>query len=411
MRALLGGDQAFEVFGEAVAQLFEERSKDRSLRINLLKGLDAQQVANFGLSLKPISWCPNGFMASLDALEPSSSHPLLSSGALFVQEAGAMEAVEWLNPKPGELVLDLCAAPGAKSTQILEKLAGQGWLVCNEPVRSRAEKLSALTARHGAINSSVYAMAPERIAATFGRVFDAILVDAPCSGESLFAKREERRFDVRDSEVMGCARRQITILGYAAEMLKAGGRLVYSTCTYSEQENEAVVQAFLEMHPSFCLEKSARRWPHIDHVPGGYTVLLVNQSSADNQNPTRSSWAKNEGLVRHGPVMWNGELDVYLAAMVEPRYSDLRAIGSSLGGLNDYFEGSVEAYRELNLILNSNSVELDLNQARTFAQGHAQPLAAPQRGLGLATFRGMRLGPFKAVEGRLNNLFPKILRV
>jgi len=144
----------------------------------------------FGFQVEaPTSWCERGFFISAGTSSKLGSHPLTGAGLLYLQEPGAMEAVEWLDPQPGELILDLCAAPGGKSTQIAEKLGGKGWLVANDPVQARAERLEALLARHGALNSSVYSLDPTSMAENFSACFDRVLVDAPCSGESLFAKR------------------------------------------------------------------------------------------------------------------------------------------------------------------------------------------------------------------------------
>ena len=140
-----------------------------------------------------------------------------------------MAPVSALSPRPGECVLDLCAAPGGKSTQIAAALAGEGLLVSNEPVPSRAKILSRNIERMGVPNALVVSAQPEALAARWGVLFDAVLVDAPCSGEGMFRRHPETRAEWNPASPMGCAERQRRILGCAAAMLRPGGRLVYST--------------------------------------------------------------------------------------------------------------------------------------------------------------------------------------
>jgi 16S rRNA C967 or C1407 C5-methylase (RsmB/RsmF family) len=377
----------------------------RAIRLNALKEPDSEELMRLldeqgFVRREPVSWEPRGYFADLSTVKNISSQPVLGAGLVYIQEPGAMEAVSLLDPQPGERILDLCAAPGGKATQIGERMKGRGWLVVNEPVRSRAERLDLLLARQGVLNASVYALDPSSLSERYGLFFDRILVDAPCSGESLFAKRSDFRSDVRDVDVTGCARRQIMILSRAAEMLKPGGVLVYSTCTYSREENEDVVRAFLESFPMFRLTHEQRRWPHRDRVAGGFAARFVCEGEQVGLTPS-SLGAREEsaGLIRHGYRKWNGELDEYAVAMSAV---DLEAVRA---------QAIVSTLSEAPLPTALAEVTVDDASAHAYLRGESLPQQNPlERGPMRLTWRGYPLGSVKAVGDRLNNLLPKILR-
>ena len=166
-----------------------------------------------------------------------------------------MTPVSYLGAQPGEKILDLCAAPGGKSTQIASYMKNEGLLVCNEIHPARAKILSENVERMGIKNALVTNEAPEKLSELFGAYFDRILVDAPCSGEGMFRKNEESRGEWSLENVRLCADRQDTILDCADLMLRPGGRLVYSTCTFAPEENEGSVARFLERHPEYEIVK------------------------------------------------------------------------------------------------------------------------------------------------------------
>lgn len=246
-----------------------------------------------------------------------------------------MEVVPALEVEPGHLVLDLCSAPGAKASHIGEYLGSGGWLVANEPSRDRAKLLDAILARHGIGNSTVLNLEPRDLIKPFTDVFDRVLVDAPCSGESLFAKRAEERKDVSDKEVERCALRQMAILEAARLVCAPGGRLVYSTCAYSRAENEEVVAEILLRHSDLRLVREQRRYPHRDGVPGGYFAVMekgILESSTESQmgggkeerlGKLRSGLRAigTRGLVRDGTKKWDGSPDLY-ARMMNRRGSE-----------------------------------------------------------------------------------------
>ena len=202
-----------------------------------------------------------------------------------------MAPVELLEVCPGERILDLCAAPGGKSTQIAAKLQGEGILVCNEINPSRAKILSENVERMGIVNACVTNETPANLAVHFPGHFDKILVDAPCSGEGMFRKNEASCFEWSPENVELCAARQDEILDCAAGMLRPGGRLVYSTCTFAPAEDEGSVERFLLRHGEFSLIRDMRLWPHKVKGEGHYAAVLVKAG----ENPGGFGWNMTSG--------------------------------------------------------------------------------------------------------------------
>ncbi|MBE6894875.1 MAG: NOL1/NOP2/sun family putative RNA methylase [Ruminococcaceae bacterium] len=224
-----------------------------SLRINTLKA-EAKDVLKKNLfSFTPVSWCPTGYYYNAD--ERPGRHSYHHAGVFYIQEASAMSVAECADIQPGEKVLDLCAAPGGKSTQLAAKLQGQGILVSNEIVPNRARILSQNIERMGIKNAVVTNESPEKLEKVFKNYFDKIIVDAPCSGEGMFRKEPAVVNEWSLAQVEVCANRQRHILESAHKMLAEGGIIVYSTCTFSPEENEMTVDSFLQQHPEYILLK------------------------------------------------------------------------------------------------------------------------------------------------------------
>ncbi len=245
-----------------------EREKCQALRFNPLKrsaegtyvkgtkraadcfaAMAGQEKQAAPSSPVPVPWAEDGYYYEKE-LQPGR-HPYHQAGLYYIQEPSAMAPAALLDAQPGERILDLCAAPGGKSTQIAAALRGQGILVCNEIHPARAKILSENIERMGVRNACVVNETPERLADVFLEYFDRILVDAPCSGEGMFRKNEEACGEWSPENVALCADRQDAILSCAARMLRPGGRLVYSTCTFAPQENEGSVSRFIAAHPEF----------------------------------------------------------------------------------------------------------------------------------------------------------------
>ena len=257
-----------------------QRPRAAALRFNPLKG-EPPQVP-FGLT--PVPWEPMGFYFAPDARP--GLHPYHEAGVYYLQEASAMAPVVLLDPKPGERICDLCAAPGGKSTQIAGRMKGEGFLLCNEYSPKRAKILSRNMERMGVANALVTNETPERLAKLLPGYFDRVLVDAPCSGEGMFRKEEAAITDWSEETVAMCARRQGEILRQAAKLVRPGGLLVYSTCTFAPQEDEEAVDGFLSEHPDFTPEPppapwftpgpngSFRLWPHKLKGEGHFAAVL-----------------------------------------------------------------------------------------------------------------------------------------
>ncbi|MBO4749234.1 MAG: RsmB/NOP family class I SAM-dependent RNA methyltransferase [Lachnospiraceae bacterium] len=230
-----------------------EQPRHQALRLNTLKKTESGESMKEALTalfhMERVPWAQAGYY--FDGATQPGKHPYHEAGLYYVQEPSAMAPVGFLNVTPGERVLDLCAAPGGKSTQIGALLRGEGLLVSNEIHPSRAKILSENVERMGLSNVLVTNESPERLADAFPEYFDKILVDAPCSGEGMFRKNEIAQTEWSPENVRLCGERQDEILSQAAKMLRPGGRLVYSTCTFAEVENEGSIGRFLENHPEF----------------------------------------------------------------------------------------------------------------------------------------------------------------
>lgn len=197
-------------------------------------------------------------------------------GLFYVQETSASLAVEVLDPRPGMNILDLCAAPGSKSTQIAERMNHEGTLISNEYDASRSLILCENMEKHGAANVTVLNSTTAEIASAFPEYFDAVLVDAPCSGEGMMRKNPEAEAQWSLSLVHSCAERQAYIISDAYQALRPGGTLVYSTCTFNEEENEDTLLAFLAAHPDMHVVPIEEDYPHTlpsAKLPGALRVI------------------------------------------------------------------------------------------------------------------------------------------
>jgi len=267
-----------------------EQEKYQALRLNALKqnvegqdapscfGYDLQELPQVSMDttgfahLTPVPWAENGYY--YESSDQPGKHPYHEAGVYYIQEPSAMAPVGLLEVQPGERILDLCAAPGGKSTQIGAALQGKGLLICNEIHPARAKILSENVERMGIRNACVTNETPKHLSEVFVEYFDRILVDAPCSGEGMFRKNEVACEEWSPENVELCASRQDEILDCAAKMLRPGGRLVYSTCTFATLENEGSIGRFVERHPEFSIQESKRLWPHRIKGEGHFMAVL-----------------------------------------------------------------------------------------------------------------------------------------
>ncbi|WP_418917819.1 RsmB/NOP family class I SAM-dependent RNA methyltransferase [Agathobacter sp.] len=261
-----------------------DNNRFQALRFNTLKVQSPEERMRILKTLKissdkKVSWANEAYY--FDENVRPGKHPYHEMGLYYIQEPSAMSAAALLAPKPGMRVLDLCAAPGGKSTQLATYLGDSGLLVSNEINTQRSRILSQNIERMGIKNAIVTNEDSFVLASHFPGFFNAIQVDAPCSGEGMFRKLPEAIEQWSMENVAICAERQKEILDNAAVMLKPGGTIVYSTCTFSKEENEDVIEYFLERHPDFTLEEMERFWPHKVDGEGHFVAKLVRRGCVD----------------------------------------------------------------------------------------------------------------------------------
>ncbi|MCG7382739.1 RsmB/NOP family class I SAM-dependent RNA methyltransferase [Paenibacillus sp. ACRRY] len=336
MKNLLGDE--FEQFMKSY-----EQSPHAGLRVNTLK-ISMEQFGELApFDLRPIPWCGTGFYVP-HGVKPGL-HPYYHAGLYYIQEPSAMAPVELLGVQPGDHVLDLCAAPGGKSTQIAAKLQGKGVLVTNDIHSERTKALAKNVELYGVRNAVVLNESPERIAGAFPHYFNKVLIDAPCSGEGMFRKDEDMVKSWEHHSVEKCVLMQRDILETAAKLLAPGGTIVYSTCTFAPEENEAMIAEFLNLNPDFTVndipgtagfapgrpdwvrqmlpetaEKTgtvldqtrgtARLWPHLLEGEGHYVAVLqhraeisaVQVSSVEDKEETVSKTTEDQGIAVTQPL-------------------------------------------------------------------------------------------------------------
>lgn len=256
----------------------------RGIRVNTLK-IGAEQFQKISpFSLGPVAWEQNGF--SITEEKPGKT-PYHDAGLFYVQEPSAMCAAPLLQARPGERVLDLCSAPGGKGTQLAQAMRGEGLLVLNEKLPDRAKILLQNVERLGVENAVVTSADPETLAERLGGFFDKILVDAPCSGEGMLRKEPAAAQNWSAANVEMCAARQKKILDSAAKMLAPGGALVYSTCTFAEEEDEQNAEWLVSTHPGFVLQDQKKIYPHRDKGEGHFAALFTKEGERESARRAR----------------------------------------------------------------------------------------------------------------------------
>ena len=253
------------LLGERYETLYSAPSKTaaRGVTVNLLRCTPEWFADHAGLSVSPSPFCSAGLLIEDPAVK-LGRHPYHHAGAFYSQEPSASAPAAMLDVQPGMKVLDLCAAPGGKSSQLAAALGGEGLLVSNEYDGGRAVILRQNLERMGVANAVVLNETPARIAAALPGFFDQVLVDAPCSGEGMFRKEPQALAQHGPGLVAQCAALGSEILDAAAACLAPSGVLVYSTCTFAPEEDEGQVGAFLARHPEFELLP----WPDRFGSPG-----------------------------------------------------------------------------------------------------------------------------------------------
>ena len=388
-----------------------------------------------GDGLDPVPWAPEARYLKADSR--AGGRVLHDAGAYYLQEPSAMAPAAILRPRPGEWVLDLCAAPGGKSTQLAGMMDGRGLLLCNEVVPERAKILSGNIERMGIINALVTSASTDRIAGLLPGRFDRILVDAPCSGEGMFRRHPESRGEWNPGLPAMCAERQARILDDAAVMLKAGGTLVYSTCTFSRTENEETVMRFLERHPDFEMlpfslpgcppspEGMLRIWPHRQRGEGHFAAAMTRTGTADMARKPLLRTLRPEkdpgGLMSFlqdtvpgvswdpGRIARRGEGYVYLPEEA-PELPGIRVLRSGLH-LGAWKGKAFAPDHALARAFGARQkVSLGGDEAAAYMMGEALPAPSGIGGWAAACLEAVPLGWVKCSDGLMKNHYPKGLR-
>lgn len=407
-----------------------------------------------------VPWYPQGRWL-IDSQVRPSQFPHYVASDYYIQDAGSLLALALLAPQSNEWICDLCAAPGGKASAILEQLGEGGFLIANEPIRTRLDILEWALTRTGNPRFSILNRDPEDLLDAWSHRLDAILVDAPCSGQTLIGrgKRSDNAFD--ETQVLHSAARQRRILQAALGLLKPGGRLIYSTCTFAMEENEHQIRWLREtygdlLEPIELPELSAwasglepgcyRTWPDRDRCAGSFAAALRlcdtidisnEQFSTNTENTTRRKSSKKnvasssstsrsrtkESLQAFGHIenleywkegdRWQGVAsDVsWIAKESVDRFPSLA------GGVDK----SLQPHPMLALLPGTHfqpnhTFALNAAEAMAFARGEALPIspmqAVPPNGSWtVATWEGKPLGWMKSVGSRMNNYYPKIARL
>ena len=452
-RALLG--DRFDVLYAA-----PQETAERGVTVSALRSSPEQFAAKADFPLEASPFCKAAFVVHQpdDLKFRPGRHPYHHAGVFYSQEPSASSAAPLLGVQPGMRVLDMCAAPGGKSSQLAAALQGRGVLVSNEYVAARADILKSNLERMGVSNAVVLNESPARIADALPEFFDRVLVDAPCSGEGMFRKDETAVTEWSPENVRRCAGRQQEILENAAMMLKPGGRLVYSTCTFAPEEDEQAIGRFLEAHPEFALEetpdypglshgvpawgagvtdgieKTVRIWPHRTEGEGHYAALLRKTGEPESVKRKYPASMKDKKLLAVyedfckeifiEPKKWTADStmtmfgdQLYRTPEEMVDFKGLRVLRPGLQ-MGEFKKNRFEPSHALALALHPSEVKQNVNlsadapETAAYLRGETIQLSEEDAGKGwcLVSVDGYSLGWGKKSGGTLKNHYPKGLR-
>ncbi len=417
---------------------FYESDNFRGLRVNTIKCTPEKLKELLGFELVNTPFCAEGFYIPSTA-EQLGNNPLHHAGAFYIQEPSATSAVTMLDVRKGDFVLDLCAAPGGKSTQIGAKLDNTGLLWSNEIVRNRANILLSNIERMGIKNAVVSNCRPDVLCNALANRFDKVLVDAPCSGEGMFRKNSDAQTQWSVEHVKSCAQRQLLILNSAKNALKQGGTMVYSTCTFSAEENEGGISRFLSENPDFELVDSgvsfgraslkyARRIFPMDGGEGHFAAKLRKMGTALAHYDDSPSSAKADSEI----------LDFYDSLFVDrPFGENISVIKDKILLLPKNYNFDVNGLQILRagVVLGEikgrriephhsafmaarpgecrTKADFDVNSKELAAYLHGEeiPVCSKIKGYTAVCVNGITTGFGKASNSRLKNKYPKGLRI
>ena len=438
--------------------------KTSAIRVNTLK-LPIESFKDLGLfnidfERDKISWAEEGYYLSGD-VNPGKN-PLHDAGAYYIQEPSAMSVVGKTPIAEGDRVLDLCAAPGGKSTYILSRLNHKGLLVSNEINPSRIRALGENLERFGAVNSIITNSDSSNLLTFFKGFFDKIFIDAPCSGQGMFRKDDFAIEDWSQDKVDECVAIQRQLIRDAYQMLRTGGMIIYSTCTFTRQENEAIIEDFLGDYPDANLLDMDRIWPHRDRGEGHFCARITKKadkqgdqeaqdsdllafdkdshrdssresakkSKKKQKSKAKSSRKNQEYLGLYEDFATDYLIDGGLRKLLEPglvvkeerlHYQpldyDLRGLKVLRSGLfvGEFKKNRFEPAHSLAMALKpcdvKNTIDFanDSNEIRAYLRGESIG-TGQSRGWVLVSVEGVSLGWGKESNGILKNKYPKGLR-
>ena len=400
--------------------------KTTGLRVNTLK-ISKNDLDKLNLfKLEQIPWVNEGFYYDEDIDRPGKN-PLHEAGAYYLQEPSAMSVVPKLDIKEGEKILDMCAAPGGKSTYILSKLNNTGLLVSNEINPMRIKALGENLERFGAKNCIITNTDSNNLKKVFRGYFDKIVIDAPCSGQGMFRKDEVAISDWSYAKVLECQSIQREIIRDGYEMLKNGGTLVYSTCTFAKEENETVINEFIEEYENAKLIEMERLWPHKIKGEGHFVAKIQKNEEEDIKakelkvkrldtelKDFREFEKKflNESIGNKFDI--RGE-NLYLLPEESPETKKLKILryGLHLGILKkNRFEPShaLSHYLKPNQVKYTENLSIQDEEVLNYLRGNTIN-TGQSRGWVLVTVENIPLGWGKESNGVLKNHYPKGLRI
>ena len=417
----------------------------RAIRINETKISVSDFLSATKLKLSPIGYAEDGFIPeSADGIGKSAEH---HAGMFYVQDPGAMATVKALKIQKGWRVLDACSAPGGKASQLASAIGDDGVLLANEYVPKRAKIIVSNFERLGIKNAVVTSLDTAKIREMFSSYFDLVLCDAPCSGEGMFRKYDEALTEWSEDNVKLCANRQTEILNNLSGAVRAGGYLLYSTCTYSREENEGVVSKFLSSHPEFTLcevndklkaataegldgmSEARRFYPHLTKGEGQFIALMKKDENSDNlptilykekvNMPTKDEldvvkkFISNniKGSISGRFIKWGEFIALVPHDLPLPTYSVFMP-GVMLGEVKkgNFFPHHqfFSAYGER--FIRIENLSKDDPRTEKYLRGEEIDAKTAGSGWCAVTYEGVSLGGGKCSGGKIKNHYPKGLR-
>lgn len=437
MKSILG--EEYECFEKAMHE-----PPVRAFRVNTDKiSLDEFEKINIFGSEK-IPYVETGCYLEYDKV---GNHPYHHAGMIYVQDPGAMATAECVEIQPDWRILDMCAAPGGKSTQLKNKLGENGVLVSNEIIASRCKILTGNVERLGLKNTVTTCMDTKRLAKTFPKAFDLVMVDAPCSGEGMFRKDDIAIDEWSEDNVKMCAERQSGILENAAACVKDGGYIVYATCTYSLEENEMTVDSFLCSHPEFELVpvnenvknctadgikfdgckceniNFARRfYPHKSKGEGQFMAVLHNTDTEEYEKPVKIKTEKQDKAVfdflddvlvkydKEHVRLYNGN-PVYFTPDFDVPKGTAFCCGVTIGEIKKNY---IQPHHQFFMAMGDKfrrKIELKADSEEIKRYLHGEEISVDcENGWAAVTVDGCTVGGAKVSNGTAKNHYPKGLR-